>query len=215
MPQNEQQRQKATMKKRSKQKAASKHKFQRQTAVAGLSQDIVRNARSFPILECWINEDWQTGTLGLVQVLVARQQADETICFGFYLVDKFCLGLKNSLAHTGYRLARYQAEAQHMFTHATPVKCPPELAHQMIYGAIEYAAKFGFSPEHGFELTQYILAPRGELEEPYDISYGKDGKPFFVAGPRDNAKEIVKQLERTAGPGNFDYLVMAPPPDLL
>jgi len=28
-----------------------------------------------------------------------------------------------------------------------------------------------------------------------------------VSGPRDNAARIVKQLEKTAGPGNYDYLV--------
>ncbi|HCJ33979.1 MAG TPA: helix-turn-helix domain containing protein, partial [Ktedonobacter sp.] len=50
--------------------------------------------------------------------------------------------------------------------------------------------------------------PRGELEEPYQLTFGKDGKPFFVAGPRDNAARIVKQLEKTAGPGNFDYVAM-------
>ena len=54
------------------------------------------------------------------------------------------------------------------------------------------------------------LAPRGELEEPYDLVFGRNGKPFFVAGPYDNAPQILKQLEKTAGPGNYDYLVMFP-----
>jgi hypothetical protein len=78
----------------------------------------------------------------------------------------------------------------------------------MIYASIDYAAQFGFQPDKDFALTQFMLAPRGELEEPYQLTFGKDGKPFFVAGPRDNAARIVKQLEKTAGPGNFDYVAM-------
>lgn len=76
----------------------------------------------------------------------------------------------------------------------------------MIYASIEYAAQFGFQPNKDFAFTQYMLAPRGELEEPYQLTFGKDGKPFFVAGPRDNATRIIKQLEKTVGSGNFDYM---------
>jgi len=54
-----------------------------------------------------------------------------------------------------------------------------------------------------------MLAPRGELEEPYQLTFGKNGKPFFVAGPHDNAARILKQLEKTAGQGNYDYLVLS------
>jgi len=88
-----------------------------------------------------------------------------------------------------------------------PAKCPVELAHQMIYASIDYAARFGFTPEKDYALTQYLLAPRGELDEPYKLTFGKNGKPFFVAGPYDNAERILKQLEKAAGPGNYDYLV--------
>ncbi|HZR38794.1 MAG TPA: hypothetical protein VFB12_01670 [Ktedonobacteraceae bacterium] len=78
----------------------------------------------------------------------------------------------------------------------------------MIYASIDYAAQFGFQPQKDFALSQYVLAPRGELEEPYDLKFGRDGKPFFISGPRDNAERIVRQLEKTAGPGNFDYLAI-------
>ena len=155
-----------------------------------------------------ISANWQKGDLGLVQILVARQQPDGNICFGVYLVDKFCLGLKNTFAKTGFSRTRYENEIHNkLFPEAETEACPLELAHQMIYASIEYAAQFGFTPEKDFALSQYLLAPRGELEEPYQLTFGRDGKPFFVSGPRDNAARIVKQLEKTAGPGNYDYLV--------
>jgi len=195
------------MKKRSKQKAASQQASHHQGLTSFSPQAIIRRARDFPLLECWISANWQKDDLGLVQILVARQQPDGDICYGVYLVDKFCLGLKNTIANAGVSLTRYQNEVLNkIFPETKPQACPIELAHQMIYASIDYAAQFGFSPHKDFALTQNLLAPRGELEEPYQLTFGLNGKPFFVAGPFDNAARIIKQLEKTAGPGNYDYI---------
>jgi len=208
MPQDPRKRQKAIMKKRSKQKAAAQRKAHQQVFTSLSAQAIIRRARTFPLLECWISASWQKDDPGLVQILVARQQPDGDICFGVYLVDKYCLGVKNTFANAGFSRARYQDEVLgRIFRETKPSACPVELAHQMIYASIEYAAQFGFEPEKDFALTQNLLAPRGELKEPYQLTFGRNGKPFFVAGPYDNAARILKQLEKTAGPGNYDYLM--------
>ena len=207
MPRDPRKHQKALMKKRSKQKAAAQHSSHRQEFTSLSPQAIIRRARAFPVLECWISANWQKDDLGLVEILLARQQPDDDICYGVYLVDKFCLGLKNTFANAGFSRSRYQNEViNKIFPEAAPQACPIELAHQMIYASIEYAEQFGFSPDKDFALTQYMLAPRGELEETYQLTFGLNGKPFFVAGPHDNAARILKQLEKTAGPGNYDYL---------
>ena len=171
------------------------------------AQNILRRAREYPILECRISSDWQKEQPGLVQILVARKQPDGDICFGFYLVDKLCLGLKNTLANAGFSQDRYRSEIHDKVFRGTKAKdCPVELAHQMIYASIEYAAQFGFQPEKDFVLTQYVLAERGELKEPYKITFGSNGKPFFIAGPNDNVARVLRQLEKTAGAGNFDFV---------
>ena len=210
MPRDERKRQKALMKQRSKQKATSQHKAQQQALTPSSPQAILRRARSYPLYECLISDNWnKKDSKGLVEVLVAREQPDGDICFGVYLVDTFCLGLKNTFANAGFSRSRYQNEVRNkVFRAGKPVECSLELAHQMIYQSIEYADQFGFEPEKDFMLSQYLLAPRGELEEPYDLTFGKDGKPFFISGPNDNVARILRQLEKTAGPGNYDYLAM-------
>ena len=208
MPRDERKHQKALMKKRSKQKVAVQHRAHQQAFTSLSTEAIIRRARAFPLVECLINSNWQKDDLGLVQILLSRQQPDGDICFGVYLVDKFCLGLKNTFDRAGVSRSRYKSEASdRIFRETVPQECPLELAHQMIYASIDYAAQFGFQPNEDFALSQYLLAPRGELEEPYDITFGKDGKPFYIAGPHDNATRIMRQLEKTAGPGNFNYLV--------
>ena len=208
MPRDPKKYQKALMKKRSKQKAAAQHRAHREQFTSLSMQAIIRRARNFPLVECLISAEWQKDEPGLVQIVVAREQPDGDICFGVYLVDKYCLGLKNTFARAGFSRARYESEVRDgIFHEMASAECRLELACQMIYASIEYAAQFGFEPEKDFALSQYLLPPRGELEEPYKLTFGKDGKPFFIAGPRDNAQQIVRQLEKTAGPGNFHYLM--------
>src|SRR5437868_5410643 len=145
MPQDPRKRQKALMKKRSKQKAAAKSRSHQPGLISISPQAIIRLARTFPIYECLISADWQKDNMGLIQILLARQQPDGDICFGVYLVDKYCLGLKNTYANAGFSRARYQNEVRdRIFREQKLVMCPIELAHQMIYEYIEYAAQFGF-----------------------------------------------------------------------
>jgi hypothetical protein len=197
------------MKKSNKHKTVSLQKSLRQQSISVSVSGTVRRARTFPIAGCWITSGWdQEDNSGLVEVVVAREQPDGAICFGTYLVDKYCLGLKNTFTRAGYSRRRFEDELHgKMFPESSPVACSPELAHQMVYASIDYAARFGFTPQEDFALSQYVLTPRGELEEPYDLVFGKDGKPFFIAGPYDDANLILRQLRMTAGEGNYHYLV--------
>ena len=212
MPRDQQKYQKALMKKRSKQKAAAKTHAARRASSSLSLQTILRNAHIYPLLECLITPNWEKNELGLIQILVPRQQPDGNICFGFYLIDNYCLGLKNTLGKVNIAPEVYRTDVlPTLYRGEVPEKCSPELAHQMIYQAIDYAAQFGFEPERDFVLTQNVLVPQGELAEPYQLTFGKNGKPFFISGPHDNVGRILRQLDKTAGPGNYDFLAMAPP----
>src|SRR5579859_2454109 len=203
-----------------KRKGPSLPKALRQQSTSYSSPSIVRRAREYPLLECIISADWQNEQPGLVEIVVARQQPDGNICFGTYLVDKLCLGLKNTFARANYTPARYQDESRRLFRDRPFVTCSSTLAYQMIYESIDYAARFGFTPQRDYELTQFMLAPRDEYTPTYKIHFGQKGnlfgqdkgKPLFISGPDDNVPAILKQLEQTAGPGNYNFIAMAPPP---
>jgi|SRR5579859_7659559 len=195
------------MTKRSKHRPTSAFKTHQSATIS--QETLLQDARTFPIIECWISADWQNGS-GLVQILLARQQPNGRICCGSYLVDKFCLGLKDTFAKPNLSVDRYKEHYDKMTNRQTLMQCSIELAHQMVYEAIDYAAQFGFKPQRDWAQSQYTLDPRGELEEPYKLTFGKNGKPFFISGPFDDVKKVIKQLEATAGPGNFDVLILKP-----
>jgi len=210
MPVDPKKQQKEVMKKRRKAKAASARKNQSGIDVTSLSpRALIQRARDFPIRECWISQGWQTGSEGLTQVLIARDQPNGNIAFGVYLVDTQCLGLKDTWCNADFSVRSYSGEVLTKLKQGMPMEqCTSELAHQIVYQGIDYAAQFRFLPQRDFKWSQFILSKRGDLSEPYKLTFGRNGKPLFISGPYDNVKAIIEKLERYAGAGNYDSLIM-------
>lgn len=216
MPIDPKKKQKQVMKRRRKARLSASKRIV--NALVTLStRALLRKAREFPIVECHISRAWKSqDSGGLVQVAVVRKQPDGAVVVGTYLLDVYCLGLKNTIADAGLSMSVFREKILAVLHDQTPMeKCPPELAHQIIYQAIDYAARFEFKPQKDWKFSQLVLEKRGTFKEDYDLKFGKDGKPLFIQGPYDKAEAIMRQLERTAGSGNYDYLAMVGnvPPD--
>ena len=170
-------------------------------------QHHVRQARDYPFEGCWIQRDWQDS--GLAVIVVARSQPDGNIVFGNYLVDYYCLGLKNTYFNIDIAPGEFRRSMLPRMFEAVgpPMEISPALAHEIIYGAIEYADRYGFKPQRDFRDSQYILDLPDVHPRSGRVEFGKDGKPFYVSGPYDNTDRVIQQLGRTAGEGNFDYLM--------
>lgn len=209
MGRDKRRRQKALMKKRQKDKLRKKKAKKEglfSSAWAHLSaKSIIYNARNHPIYECLINASWKKQ--GLANILLSRQQPDGNIIFGCYLVDIFCLGLKNTFFNVNFSMSNYEGNLKvKIYQEQTHVGCPVDLAHQIIYGAIDYASELGFRPQKDFKLSKYILEEREKFGEITEVEFGKNGKPFYIASPDDDVNQIIRKLEKKLGPNNFKYL---------
>jgi len=176
------------------------------------------------LIQCWVSPGWSegltvdghrdwpdvgaanTGASGLVSVLVTRQARYGKVRVCGWLVDVYCLGVKDTVGprgmdqrrageFTGSYFAAYQAQ---------PLAAPLDLAQHLVFGAVASARRLGFEPAPGFDQTSSHL---GSWTGPSAISFGHNGKPLFVQGPHDNAASILNTLERSVGPNNFHYLV--------
>jgi hypothetical protein len=182
-----------------------------------------------PVVECWVSPGWSAGltvtghpewpvepaeeeaSSGLVGVLVAREAGRNRVSVCTWLVDVYCLGVKNDLGpEVAYRseLPRMVHDFFAVFGER-PVAAPLELAQHLVLGAAEYARGLGFEPaaQADFADTRGHL---GSREGPSAIRFGRHGKPFYISGPHDDASRVVRQLERSIGAGNFEYMVGMP-----
>lgn len=153
------------------------------------------------------NEAKRQKDKGLATITVSRRQPDGALVFGVYLVDILCLGVKNTFCNADLPMSRYRIDlVERGYRDDDPIPCPLDLAHHIIYGAIDYARQFGFEPQRDFMLSQCVLEERGSLEPVEGVEFGREGKPLYIAGPDDNVPRILKQLESTAGREQFDFL---------
>jgi len=209
MARNDARRQQKLMKKRRKDKLRKKKQAELAAVTLMSPKKRILLARNYPLHECLINPSWRDS--GMATILISRRQDDGDFLFGLFLVDVLCLGLKDTFCNAGFSPYRYRSEVVAKVFDETPVQCPPALAHQIIYGAIAFARRFGFEPQRDFALSQHILDPPGRWEPCEDVEFGRDGKPFYIQGPHDNVERIMRKLEATAGPGNYNYAFEAGP----
>jgi hypothetical protein len=180
-----------------------------------------------PVVGCWINAGWSEGldmtqapdwaaadrlsrdpdseAGGFAQVLLARQERASKVTVTGFLVDVYCLGVKNvtdpevmgSGSLTGY-VAMYYAAFDHR-----PLPIAVEQAQTIVHDAVAYARSLGFEPAAGFaDAAVHLGTPPGDRPV---IGFGRDGKPFYFSGPYDEPRKVVQTLERTCGTGNYHY----------
>lgn len=176
------------------------------------------------VTDCWVSPGWSraldgvagrrwpdaevsdTGTLGLVAVLLARPHRHDRVSVCGYLVDVHCLGVKNAVGPRVMDQRELLAFRRSFFAgfHADPVPAPVELAQHLVLGAVEYARGLGFEPHPDFAAAARHL---GDWTGPSDITFGREGKPCYVQGPHDNPTAVIQTLNRTVGQGNYDYVI--------
>jgi hypothetical protein len=166
-------------------------------------------ARNLEIFECLINPDWKER--GIANVVVARKHTNGNVTAAIYLVDLFCLGVKDTMYLFNEIEAVYREKLQPIEDVNPFIKIEYILAHNIIFAANEFAGDYGFNPHKDFNsVTKYLLEEDNDDIELIDIECGQDGKPSYFQGVDDNkatVARILNQLERTAGRGNFNFTI--------
>lgn len=161
-------------------------------------------ARSLSMEGCWISEDWDE--IGSAYIIVARRHPNGNITAGMFFIDLLCLGAKQTQSVYDMPAMEFENLLNTVRDNMEMELADYELVHGIIYGAVDFARKYGFEPHEGFELVSHLLEEDAPEKRKYDIDFGVDGKPMYIQSELESKKrqaEIMKQLEKTAGPGNF------------
>jgi hypothetical protein len=177
------------------------------------------------LIGCWITRQWSNGLAienrppdwiddndlpplavgaGLPSVAVVRAHHDNEVSICGYLVDTYCQGVKNAVAPNMVDrrdLAGFLADFFSAYPGA-PIPAPIELAQNLVLGAVDYAHTLGFEPHRDFYLAKPHL---GDWRSPSKIRFGLNGRPCFQQGPYDNPTRVIRTLDRSVGPGNYQF----------
>jgi hypothetical protein len=183
------------------------------------------------IVGCWVSPGWRAGLgvpehpdwpagdaddsseagdaeVGLVAVLVAREHRYDKVAVCGWLVDVYCMGVRDVLGPRAVAGREVPAFVERYFDGfpGAAVEAPIELARHLVWGAVEYARGLGFEPAPAFEPSTGHL---GALKGTSDITFGRDGRPTFVHRPQDDVASVVTRLEAAVGKDGFDVVESA------
>lgn len=190
--------QKKLAKKKAK-RTQKRHSLARQ-ASAGIAA-VLRHTGEWPIVEAMVPDGlWEQG---LGQLVIARQMPDGAIAFALFLVDTYCLGVKDAFWDIRSRFEyRDFVDQLERVGRLEPVS--PETFAKLIAESVAYARHLGFEPHPDYAEARQLLAGIDPSLSHEQFEFGKDGKPFYIQGPNDSPARIAQIAARMKAVGG-DY----------
>jgi hypothetical protein len=148
---------------------------------------------------------------GIGNLVFSRSLPDGRVALAAFLLDVFCLGVKNAffaiVARQEYakRLSRWSPAES-----LRPMD--PACFRKLVEGGVAYAHELGFNPHEDYAVARQIFGDVQGSACTTRFEYGHAGKPFYISGPHETptqVRAIVDQLQRRLGLGKFDFLVLA------
>lgn len=203
---SEQRRQKKLANKKKKRKLTA-----RPAGDVAAAMPVASSYAQFPVHECLVPD--ALFDTGVGSVIWARRTPEGMIAASAFLVDVFCLGVKDALFDVRSALD-YERRLKSRFIEINGLQefesLHPACVRKLIEGAVRYADTLGFSPHADYRNAKGIFGDVDAQACPTAFAYGQHGKPFYIRGPSESvpqATRIVKQLDRVCGTGNFNFLV--------
>jgi hypothetical protein len=146
---------------------------------------------------------------GFGTTLIVRKINEKEMIVGGFLLDVYCLGVRTAFLRA-MQLDEYNSTIASLHKHENFGLAEPALVRSLVEKCAEYAKDLGFKPHSDYEEARYIFGDINAEECTETFTFGKNGKPHFVAGPNDAPKRcqrIVESLEKKYGPDGFTYVL--------
>ena len=206
MTQNEHKRQRKLLAKRIQRKSAGQRKLAR-LRLTGIHARM-ESAASWPVVQARASTTiWKDG---IGEALLARRGPNGMTVISVFLLDVYCLGVKNVISRADSELATNQWMSD-LFDRAGPwTDVSPEYIRKVVEESIGYALSLGIAPHPECATAQMIFGDLDSSKCAHQFTFGNEGKPLFVAGPRDNPsriRTIISTLQQTCGEDGFHYVL--------
>jgi hypothetical protein len=168
---------------------------------------LIAFAADKPLHECLIPRVLYEQGIG--NVVISRKMPNGDIAAAFFLVDIYCLGVKNcffTIIPPGVYAQRIANSVQKEGAEFAMPAC----AVKLIIGAVSYAEGLGLHPHMDYFSVKGFFGSIDPTTCPKEFEFGKDGKPFYIVGPnetQEDSEKIMAALTRKVGSDGFHYMV--------
>jgi hypothetical protein len=148
---------------------------------------------------------------GIGYVVVSRFKSDGEVESGVFLLDVYCLGVKNAF-FSRLNQSEYESRlVQKVFSRDGSQPLTPACGRKLVQDAVAYAQHLGFAPHPDYKKACRVFGGISAAECTEVFTFGKDGRPCFIQGPNDSelfCRKAMTLLTIRCGEGNFDYILV-------
>jgi len=152
-------------------------------------QTLIKNSLDYPVTQCFVNRNWQEQ--GLATVFVIRQLPNSKYIAGVYLVDVYCLGVKDAFCNAN--LASLEIQKMQASSGLPMVEIDYEDARSLVLGGLDYAKQHGFESHEDWHDACYVIDPERAFVPKF--SFGSGGAPLYVQGPFDDVEANTQKAK--------------------
>lgn len=142
----------------------------------------VRRAADSPIQHCLLSEG--SFECGMGTLVLARGLASEHLKAGVFLLDLFCLGIKDVMfrSMTGEELEEF-VEVMGATAPLEPIE--PSHARKLLRDLAIWAQAIGFAPARNFAVVERLFGDVSAEACDATFQFGREGKPLYIQGPSE------------------------------
>jgi hypothetical protein len=171
---------------------------------ASLPARVLRAAHA-PIQHCFLTE--AVFDIGMVTLVLARGATPHYIAFSAFLIDVFCLGIKDVMFES------VESEVFEIYMDATDAGSPmvsvdPGYARRLLRDLAAWSQSIGFAPHRDFTAVERVFGDVSADASDAGFRFGRDGKPVYISGPTETAPLIrrrIAQLQKYLGDDGFGF----------
>lgn len=162
--------------------------------------------RSVKIAQCYMTSQAGWGE-GEGYVVVIREHTGGKKSFAVYLVDRWCVGVKDTFFNVRVGDDVVEDMLNRMNRSGNLEEVSYEQAHNMVWGAVAFAEEAGIKPCKDFAIAQYYLEEDTDDVPLIEYDYGVDGKYYLVAKDNLELSKYLQPMRKNLAEGDYEYVV--------
>lgn len=139
---------------------------------------------------CYINSDWQEQ--GIASIHVLKQLPGGGLALGVFLVDLFCVGLKDAWGRINITMSDFDDSIIRLPDRVELIRIDPSLAQRLVLGGVRFARQNGFRLPPRYERWVSMLGSLSACETADLSGFGtEDGKLRYIGTMEDLKKRLI------------------------
>jgi Domain of unknown function (DUF1841) len=165
----------------------------------------VRRASAAPLHSCLLQNEMFESGVGMV--ILARKTGAHRVALAGFLVDVYCLGVKDALFRE-IDEAEIETIVDSLGMTAPFEAVDPSYARKLLRDAAAYARSLGLEPHADYAAVEPLFGDVDADACEEEFQFGHEGKPLYLPGPTESPTQIRRRfdlLSRRLGADGFEF----------